>query len=73
MEQCNNASVSDPAQIDVARNGEALTPRARQMLADLEEFLAIPDPLGPEGWETVRKHIQEHGVYMGETGVPVRS
>jgi hypothetical protein len=33
---------------------------AARMLADLEEFLQMPDPLGPEGWEKVRQHIREH-------------
>jgi hypothetical protein len=42
-------------------------PRTARMMADLEEFLKMPDPLGAEGWEELRQHIREHGLRLGRT------
>ena len=59
-------SISEVARDPVRRDGEALALRVLRISADLEAFLASPDPLGPEDWQAVQEHIRDHGVYMGE-------
>jgi hypothetical protein len=54
-------------QADVSNETHTEPPneRAAKLLADFERFLAMPDPLGPEEWESIRQHIKEHGLHIG--------
>jgi hypothetical protein len=59
------AQLAEKIRRDLADPEIALSAGARRNLENLAAVLGQPDPIGPEGWDQVRRHVKEYGVHIG--------